>query len=155
MVDQRFLRVLRTVSLQLNESNVQWALVGSLGLAVRGMSTEPHDIDIITDKAGAYEMERLFSRYVTRRVALRTSEKIQSHFGILEIQGVKIEIMGDFQIKLPDGSWESPPDLARYLQTVQVDDMHVHVLSLEWEYQTSLKLGRGEKAEIVMTDLLK
>ena len=155
MVDPRLLGILRMISLQLNENNVQWALVGSLGLAIRGISTESHDVDIITDKAGAYEMERLFSRFVTKRVALRTSERIRSHFGILEIDGVKVEIMGDFQIKLPDGSWESPPDLARYLQTVQVDDMHVHVLSLEWEYQTSLKLGRGEKAEIVMTDLLK
>ena len=100
-------------------------------------------------------MERLFSRYVTRRVALRTSEKIQSHFGILEIQGVKIEIMGDFQIKLPNGNWENPPDLARHKQTVLVDDMQVPVLSPEWEYQASLKLGRKEKAEMVRTYLMK
>jgi len=155
MVDQRFLSVLRTVNLRLNESNVQWALVGSLGLAVRGISTEPHDIDIITDEAGAYEMERLFSRFVKRRVELLTSERIRSHFGILEIEGVRVEIMGDFQVKLPDGSWENPPDLARHKQTVLVDDMQVPVLSLEWEYQASLKLGREEKAEMVMTRLKK
>jgi len=155
MVDPRFLSVLRAVSLQLDDSNVQWALVGSLGLAVRGISTEPHDIDIITDKAGAYEMERLFFRYVKRRVALRTSERIRSHFGILEIDGLSVEIMGDFRVKLPDGSWEDPPDIARHRQTVLVDDLQVPVLSLEWEYQASLKLGREEKAELIMTHVMK
>lgn len=154
MVDPRFLSVLRAVSLQLDDSNVQWALVGSLGLAVRGISTEPHDIDIITDKAGAYEMERLFFRYVKRRVALRTSERIRSHFGILEIDGLSVEIMGDFRVKLPDGSWEDPPDIARHRQTVLVDDLQVPVLSLEWEYQASLKLGREEKAELIMTHVM-
>jgi hypothetical protein len=155
MVDPRFLSVLWAVSLQFDDSNVQWALVGSLGLAVRGISTEPHDIDIITDKAGAYEMERLFFRYVKRRVALRTSERIRSHFGILEIDGLSVEIMGDFRVKLPDGSWEDPPDIARHRQTVLVDDLQVPVLSLEWEYQASLKLGREEKAELIMTHVMK
>jgi hypothetical protein len=155
MVDSRFFSILRTVSLQLNENNVQWALVGSLGMAVRGMPIEPNDIDIITDKAGAYEIERLLSQFVKRRVALRTSERIQSYFGILEIEGVKVEIMGDLQIKLADGSWGDPPDLRQHKQTVQVDEMSVPVLNPEWEYQTSLKLGREKKAEMVKTYLLR
>ena len=155
MVDSRFLSILRTISLQLSENNVQWALVGSLGMAIRGIPIEPNDIDIITDKAGAYEMERLFFRYVKRRVALRTSERIRSHFGILEIDGLSVEIMGDFRVKLPDGSWEDPPDIARHRQTVLVDDLQVPVLSLEWEYQASLKLGREEKAELIMTHVMK
>lgn len=155
MVDSRFLSALGKIRARLEKSNVKWALVGSLGMAIRGIPIEPHDIDIITDEAGAYEIERLLSQFVLRRVAFRTSDMIQSHFGTLEIDGVRVEIMGDFRIKNSVGNWEESLDLDKHMQIVQIEGEGVPVLRPEWEYQTSLKLGRREKAEMVKTYLMK
>jgi len=65
------------------------------------------------------------------------------------IDGIKVEIMGDIAKRLEDGTWEEPVDLERYKQFVGVEGMQVPVLSLEYEYQAYLKLGRIEKAQML------
>ena len=47
---------------------------------------------------------RCFSEFMTRAVALRTSERIRSHFGAAEIDGVSVEIMGDIRKRTEGGA---------------------------------------------------
>ena len=141
--------VLHKIYSRLNDTNVNWVVTGSLGFALQGMSVEPNDIDIQTDKRGAYEIERHFSDFVTKKVEFSSTERIRAHFGELIIDGIKVEIMGDIQKRLEDGSWENPVDLERHKRVIEVEGMQVPVLSLEYEYQAYLKLGRIEKAEVL------
>ena len=149
MIDTNYLNVLHKIYTRLNDSTVNWVITGSLGFALQGIPVEVHDIDIQTDKTGAYEIERSFSKFVIRKVAFSSAEKIRSHFGVLMIDGIKVEIMGDIQKRLEDGSWERPVDLDTNKRIVEVEGMHVPVLSLEYEYQAYLKLGRVDKAEML------
>jgi hypothetical protein len=149
MLNTAYLKVLRKINTRLSNTNVNWAITGSLGFALQGVPAEPNDIDIQTDKRGAYEIERHFSEFMTKRVTLSSTEKIRSHFGKLMIDGIKIEIMGDIQKRLEDGSWENPVDLEHHKRVVEVEGMKVPVLSLEYEYQAYMKLGRIEKAEML------
>jgi hypothetical protein len=59
--------------------------------------------------------------------------------------------MGDIQKRLEDGSWENPVDLEHHKRVVEVEEMKVPVLSLEYEYQAYMKLGRIDKAEMLRT----
>ena len=79
---------------------------------------------------------------------------MRSHFGALAIDGLNVEIMGDIQKRLPDGAWEVPVDLNRHKRFVEIEGMRIHVLSLEYEYQAYLKLGRTERAEMLKNWLL-
>ncbi|MEW9032861.1 MAG: hypothetical protein AB2404_09090 [Planifilum fimeticola] len=117
------------------------------GMALQGMPVTVNDIDIQTDRSGAYEMERRFTPFVTRKVTFSEAETIRSHFGSLTIDGIRVEIMGDIQKRLEDGSWEEPVDPARFRLYVDRDGMRIPVLSLEYEYRAYLRLGRREKAE--------
>ncbi|WP_456398001.1 nucleotidyltransferase domain-containing protein [Palaeococcus sp. (in: euryarchaeotes)] len=148
MIPQTHLKVLYKLYERLKDSNVNWVVTGSLGFALQGVSVEPHDIDIQTDKEGAYEIEHFFSEFVVESVRFKESEKIRSHFGALMIEGVKVEIMGDIQKKVND-EWEPPVDITKYKRFVQIEGMKIPVLSLEYEYQAYLKLGRIEKAKIL------
>ncbi|RKZ25640.1 hypothetical protein DRQ20_04710, partial [bacterium] len=78
-----------------------------------------------------------------------STDKIRSHFGELRIDGVKVEIMGDVQKRLPDGGWEEPVDVEKHRKFIQVEGMRVPVLKLEYEYRAYLILGRKERAEIL------
>lgn len=149
MLNPDYLNVLRKINTRLNNTSVNWAITGSLGFALQGVPVEPNDIDIQTDKRGAYEIERHFSEFVTRRVKFSSKERIRSHFGKLMIDGIKVEIMGDIQKRNKDGSWENPVDLEHHKRVVEVEEMQVPVLSLEYEYQAYLKLGRINKAEML------
>jgi hypothetical protein len=60
MVPQEYINVLRILYGRLEEHCIRWAVTGSLGFALRGIPLQPADIDIQTDRSGAYEAERLF-----------------------------------------------------------------------------------------------
>jgi len=149
MLNPSYLNVLRKIYKRLLNTNVNWVVTGSLSFALQGIALEPHDIDLQTDKAGAYEIEHRFSEFVTRKVVFSSSEKIRSHFGALSIDGIKVEIMGDISKRLRDGTWETPVNLERYKRSIVVEDMQIPVLSLEYEYHAYLKLGRIEKAQML------
>lgn len=147
-IERRYIDVLRKICERLKD-DVIWALTGSLGHALQGVPVEVHDVDIQTDREGAYEIERRFSEFVVRRVRFSSTDKIRSHFGELRIDGVKVEIMGDVQKRLPDGGWEEPVDVEKHRKFIQVEGMRVPVLKLEYEYRAYLILGRKERAEIL------
>jgi len=147
MIDPVYLKVLYKIYTRLNDTNINWAVTGSLSFALQGMPIEVHDIDIQTDEEGVYEIEQLFSEFVIRKVRFSSTGKIRSHFGALMIDGIKVDIMGDIQKKIEDGTWENPVDLKQQKSFVEIEGMHVPVLSLEYEYHAYLKLERTETAE--------
>ena len=71
----------------------------------------------------------------------------------MDIDGVRVEIMGDRQQRLDDGMWEAAPDLAEQRRYVMLVDMRVPVLALEYEYDVYLKLGRADRAELLKRHL--
>lgn len=149
MIPPSHLNALRIIYEQLRNTDIHWALTGSLNFALQGVPVEPRDIDIQTDEAGSYAIERLFREHVVRPVAFRASERMRSHFGVLEIAGVEVEIMDEIQKRLADGTWEEPIRVEQHRRFVKVDDMLIPVLALEYEYQAYSIMGRSEKARML------
>ena len=66
---------------------------------------------------------------------------------LFEINNSTVEIIGDIQ-KLSDNQvWEEPFKVEQYRHWVNFEEMKIPVLSLEYEHQAYLKLGRIVKAE--------
>ena len=149
MIDPVYFNVLRQIHARLCNTDVNWVVTGSLGFALQGVPVQPNDIDIQTDKAGAYEIESLFSDMVIRKVKFSDTERIRSHFGALKIDGIEVEIMGDIQKRDVDGVWEEIVDLVHYKRMVEIAGLIIPVLSLEYEYQAYLKFGRIERAKML------
>lgn len=146
MISAQQKRALKIIHDGLQETKIIWAITGSLGFVLHGMKLEVNDIDLQTDASGAYEIENTFATHVVRQVKFSVSDKIASHWGELKIAGVKVEIMGALQKKLPNGTWESPVEVERYREFVTFEFMKLPVLSLKYEEQAYRKLGRTEKA---------
>lgn len=148
MVPERFVKVIKMIHGKLTGSDIVWALTGSTSFAIQGIDVVPKDIDIQTDKEGAYRIEELFSEYVVERVKFKESELIRSHFGKLVIDGIDVEIMGDIQKKV-DGNWEPPVNLPQYILFVDFQGLKLPVLSLEYEAEAYRKLQRYDKARML------
>lgn len=131
-----------------HRKDVLWAFTGSVGFALQGLDLIPKDIDIQTDRVGAFEIERIFSDFVVEKVRFRVSEIMKSYFGVLSINKIKVEIMGNIQKKVGD-RWEEPVDIAKYLKFVEFEDMYLPVLDLKYEMEAYRKLGRFEKAKML------
>jgi hypothetical protein len=61
MIESAFIAVLHKLYNELTGSCINRVVTGSLSIALQGLPLTPHDIDIQTDKPGAYEIERRFA----------------------------------------------------------------------------------------------
>jgi hypothetical protein len=150
-----YINVLRKIVLHLNDTSIHWALTGSTGMVLQGMPLQVHDIDIQTNKAGAYDIEHTFAEYIIKPVRFVESELICSHLGMLEIDGIIVEVMGDIRHRQDNSTWDVPVMVETYKQWLDMDELHVPVMSLDYEYQAYLRLGRIEKADMIRSWLKK
>jgi hypothetical protein len=146
VIPAKFLPAVHIIHAALLDSQVDWAVTGSLGMALQGMDLPINDIDIQTDEDGAYEVERRLAQYVVLPVLYKASERMRSRLGKLNVEGVQVEILGGIQKRLQDGDWEPPVQVAQHRLWVEVDGLSIPVLALEYEYQAYKLMGRDEKA---------
>lgn len=146
-VAESYLQVLHLIHNRVAGADLKWALTGSVAFALRGIDVSPPgDIDVQTDTAGAYGMDRLLAEYTVRPVHFSETEQMRSHFGALKIEGVTVEIMGDIQHRRADGSWTEPVDITAVREWVAVDGFRLPVLSLAYEAEAYSRIGREETA---------
>lgn len=72
---------------------------------------------------------------------------VSPHLGAPEIDGIRIDIIGDIQKREDDRRWEAPVRVERHRRWVDVGGRPIPVLSLDYEYQAYLTLGRVDTAE--------
>lgn len=124
-------------------------------MVLQGMPLQVHDIDIQTNKVGAYEIEGTFAEYIIKPVRFIESEQICSHLGMLEMDGILVEIMGDIRHRQDNYTWDDPVTVETYRQWLDIGDLQVPVMALDYEYHAYLRLGRIEKAEMIRSWLKK
>ena len=111
------------------------------------MCDTPPDIDIQTDKAGAYAMEALLRECTLAPVAFSPTGNgvIRSNFGRFDVDGVIVEVIGSAEKKV-DGVWEAPDDLKPLIRGRNYKGMRLPVLDLDYEADSYDKMQRPEKA---------
>ena len=85
MISSQHAGALKTIHNRFRKTDVVWAITGSLSFVLQGLELEVNDIDLQTDAAGAYEIERVFTEKIIRRVEFSRSDRIASHWGELNI----------------------------------------------------------------------
>ncbi|MFW9915471.1 MAG: nucleotidyltransferase domain-containing protein [Candidatus Thorarchaeota archaeon] len=145
MLEPHLLAVLRIIYDRLKNEDLRWTIVGSMNLALQGMPLKPNDIDICTNEEGAYAIEKHLHEYVVKSVSYSSTGKIRSHLGELNIQGIKVEIMGDVETKSSSGRWVGKEATDQPI-FIDVEDMKIGLWSLEHERQSYMNLGRKERA---------
>ena len=141
-------KALLSLSQRLQASAVRWALCAGANLALHGVPVAAHDIDVLTDASGAYEICRLFPEAVVSAVNFSSTGRIRSHFGALELEGIRVEIMGDMEIRGEGGEWQPASGLEER-QWLDVGGVLIPVLSLEHEWLAYARMGREEKAAML------
>jgi hypothetical protein len=149
LIPPDYLAVLRTLYNRLEETDIVWVLTGSLGLAIKGIPLTPHDIDIQTDRAGVYEFARIFADDLVQEPFFWETEHTQSWVAKFEIDGIQVEVMGDMRHRDEDGGWDDPPNLEAVRLYIQVAEMCVPTLSLDFEEEAYRSMGRYDKASLI------
>lgn len=145
--------VLKRLVADLDDRDLDWALTGSTSFALQGVPLEPNDIDVQTTESGAYAIEEAFAEEVVQPVDFRTAERIRSHFGAVDLEGVRVEIIGALERRHPDGTWKAANALSDHRTTVEVCGQPVPVLELSYEARAYEQLGRTGRAAQIRAQL--
>lgn len=148
-MDETFKKVLLELVDLLDEADILYALTGSMAFAIQGLPCVPADIDITTDKAGAYIFGDLLKPYTVTPVFERSdSTMVRSFFGSFEISDVQVEVMGDMQVKCRDkiNVWDHPRDLQSLRTFYEYEGRKIPVLPLHSEADFYQRMGRPKKA---------
>ena len=130
MISKKIKDVLKIICKKSSREGIDWVLVGSANSAIQGVDVTAHDIDILTDKKGAFLISKLLKDYEIKSVEYKKSEKYASYFGQFRIKGVNVEVMGELEIKRPKGVWYKKPLIKKI---IKVDEIRVPVNPLEEE----------------------
>lgn len=151
MIPGNFLPLIKKISNQCDQLGLCWAFTGSLNLALWGFELEPHDIDLETDRFGAEQFDHLHGDKAVWSLHLRESEMMRSYFARYDFEGIQVEVMGDCQYHLADGSWISQRPLEKRVRRVNWQHLNLPLLNLEDELESCMMMGRLEKAECIRT----
>jgi hypothetical protein len=125
---------------------LDWVLTGSAGLRLQGVNVPVHDLDIQSYPAGIDEIARILANCVRETPRWKESLQIRSHYGLLDIAGVQVELMGNIQHHMPDGGWSPVADIPSLQHWLAWQGRQVPVLDLAYEAQAYEEMGRAEKA---------
>ena len=138
-------------SLPMNEIN--WAIAGRASLALQGVNINASEVNILAGRNGAYEIERRLREYAMKHVQFTEDIKSCSHFGMLVINGVPSEIIGEFRLKLNDGSWDAPLKVLENRYFIEHEGMRIPVTTLDYELK-ALRAARDEEAADIVGELV-
>ena len=124
------MQALKLLCKSLETCDVRWVLAGSLSLALQGVNVEPHDIDLLTDRQGAFRINAMLKKYEKKKVDYSETEKVSSFLGVFEIQGVKVEVMGDYRER-QGTKWISLSRRLARTKIIEVDGTRIPVSPLE------------------------
>jgi hypothetical protein len=135
--------VLRRVAVELEQAGVEYKVVGGTSAALHGVSLLVKDLDLEMSAEDAYRFQKFYQSYVIQPVRLSENERYRSHFGKFEIEGVKLDVMGELQRREGE-KWV--PTWTRTLDLVDLGGTPVRVSWLEEETLCYMRRGRLERA---------
>jgi hypothetical protein len=113
------------------------------------------DIDVVADKKTALLFNDLFKKEVLKRVEYLESDKVKSYYGKLVINGISLEVMGEWQIKKGE-DWSGVYDASDdEVNIIDVNGLKVKVEKLEIELKTSAEMGRWSEFHKIKKQLSK
>jgi hypothetical protein len=151
MIPGNFIPIIKSLVVQCDQLGLTVAFTGSMNLVLWGFDLEPHDIDLETDRFGAEQFDHLHTDKAVWSLHLRESEIMRSYFARYDFDGTQVEVMGDCQYHLADGSWTSPRPLEKRIRRVTWQSLLLPLLNLEDECEVCQMMGRFEKAERIRT----
>jgi len=121
-------------------------------LALQGVEVTPRDIDFVTDKQGAFKIRELLKDYEIKKVELTKTEKFSSYLGKFRIEGLEVEVIGDFQAKTSKGKWTESFKPKRKI-TLPLEEMKIPASPLDVELKAYEILGRAERVQKIRETL--
>lgn len=144
----------------------QYAIRGSASLFLQGIKLKVDDIDVVCDEETALLINDIFKDLITDTVKYSESDKFKSYFGKMILDGILIEIYGEWQINLNQNSKILPGQAGKsqkwstkytgedgQVNIIDVEGEKVRVTKPEVELSCFAQMGRWNAYQIIKKSL--
>jgi hypothetical protein len=149
----RMQRSLETTCARLADLPFPWAVTGSVGLVVSGFDLEPRDLDLETDAPGAVAIGGRLATEAIEPVRLVAGERVRSHYGRFDVEGVVVEVMGDMSIRDAAGTWHPRLDFEADVEILAWCGLTIPVVRPAAQLRMYERLGRPERVALLRRHL--
>ena len=141
MIDQKIIEVLKIINRKMKNRKIRWVLIGSTSLVLQEVKIKPKDIDILTNKEGAFKVNELLKEYEVKPIKFGESDVFQSYLGEFRINEVKVEVMGNLKEKIK-GRWRDLSPRLISPKIIKIEGMNLPVSPLKEQLVSYEALGR-------------
>ena len=148
-----------TLGEMLKDCNAKWAIGGDVAEVISGVNVEADRITILTTKEGCDEITRKLAKYqigpprILERMLARNADIdlksypvwVKSYNSRFDIQGSKLDVDGDLQIKVGDWDWGDPLEFEP--DYVHVVNVKVPIVPLKLKNEMYTGLGWMDRAK--------
>lgn len=121
----------------------QYAIRGTASLLLQDIDMVVDDIDIVANKKTALLFNKVLKEYLVEKVEWQESDKFKSYLGKFIVDGVAVEIMGEWSIKTPKGNWSEVFDASSdEVVEMEINGQKVKITKTETELKMFSDMGR-------------
>ena len=160
------LRAVQALGKELRDVQAKWAIGGDAGEIIKGVHVKTDHLEVLTTKEGCLEICELLAP----RVAVPPAEAekrrareadvdgraypvyVRSLYAELAVEGVRVEVHGDEQIRVGDWEWGDPLDFEPdYTYVVR---SKVPIVPLRLKSELDLGLGWLDRLELISNAIM-
>lgn len=131
---------------ELEEKSIHWWLTGSCAVCIRGISLQPHDVDIMVDSSDVDEISDIFSDYLIEPI-VDTNGWLTKDFGVI-FRHARIDIASDPQAILDDPDpIDCGPFAKANLEELNWKGLTIRVPPLQLSLNINKNRGRSDRVE--------
>jgi len=142
--------VLSEIAHKLPFSRYIWALTGGASMQLQGISHNANDIDILASPKFTKAASQVFSSEVVFPPQRKQKENIKSFYSFFVINGVPVDIMANVYNRGFDGLWRPHYGWKNHINSYQLGNITVPLLSLSYEIEISKMLGLDERINKIL-----
>lgn len=148
MDEKIFNKGIITLCKRLSTTKNSWAITGGANHFLRSIVKNINDIDIITSKEGGAEIATVLSNYTVKPYKHTVSEKIKSHYGVINYKGIIIEIMAD-PINYIENEWVTNSSWKKSIENVKIRNCTLPLTTLDYEIEIYELLNNTERLDLL------
>lgn len=161
ILDPKLLQTVIKLGAELKTLSEKWAIGGDAGEIIKGVHLKTDFVEVLTTKKGCEEICDILSERVTLRPAEMERKLpreadvdgkmypvyVKSHYAELVLDGVKVEVHGDEQIRVGEWEWGDPLDFEPDYSYIVTE--HVPIVPLRLKQELDLGLGWLDRLDLI------
>ncbi len=145
----------RWVYVPLRDKKLDWAVGGTLALALHGLPVVPKRISVHTTREAADRVESEFGAYRLSLEKTPPLPKLRSRVAHFEVKGVPLRIQSEIEFKIAIDTWRPAPDFRQTCEHIEYDGVVIPTLSLGFLLEYYRHSGRAARVQLIEHALKK